>query len=63
MMGCATEGSRALIRKCFTDLGVHRIVVHTMAVNQPSRRVMEKCGLTFVRGHRITRTRRGSARP
>ncbi len=23
-----------------------------MAVNQPSRRVMEKCGLAFVRGYR-----------
>jgi RimJ/RimL family protein N-acetyltransferase len=49
--GYATEGSRALIRKCFTDLGVDRIVAHTMAVNQPSRRVMEKCGLAFVRGY------------
>jgi RimJ/RimL family protein N-acetyltransferase len=49
--GYATEGSRALIRKCFTDLGVHRVVAHTMAVNQPSRRVMEKCGLAFVRGY------------
>ena len=38
MMGYATEGSRALIRKCFTDLGVHHIVAYTMAVNQPSRR-------------------------
>lgn len=34
------------------DLGYRlRIVAHTMAVNQPSRRVMEKCGLTFVRGY------------
>jgi RimJ/RimL family protein N-acetyltransferase len=47
--GYATEGSRALIRKCFTDLGVPRVVAHTMAVNLASRRVMEKCGLTFVR--------------
>ena len=47
--GYATEGSRALIRKCFTDLGVVRVVAHTMTVNQPSRRVMEKCGLALVR--------------
>jgi hypothetical protein len=45
------QGSRALIRKCFTDLGVVRVVAHTMTVNQPSRRVMEKCGLTLVRSY------------
>jgi RimJ/RimL family protein N-acetyltransferase len=49
--GYATEGSRALIRKCFTDLGVRRVVAHTMAVNHASRRVMEKSGLAFVRGY------------
>lgn len=49
--GYATEGSRALIRKGFTEQDVGRVVAHTMAVNQPSRRVMEKCGLTFVRGY------------
>jgi RimJ/RimL family protein N-acetyltransferase len=49
--GYATEGSRALIRKCFTDLGVVRVVAHTMTVNQPSRRVMEKCGLALVRSY------------
>ncbi len=47
--GYATEGSRALIRECFTNLGVPRVVAHTMAVNHASRRVMEKCGLTFAR--------------
>ena len=49
--GYATEGSRALIRTCFTDLDVRRVVAHTMAVNQPSRRVMEKCGLALVRSY------------
>jgi RimJ/RimL family protein N-acetyltransferase len=49
--GYATEGSRALIRKCFTDLGVDRVVAHTMAVNRASRKVMEKCGLTHVRSY------------
>jgi RimJ/RimL family protein N-acetyltransferase len=47
--GYATEGSQALIRVCFTDRGVARVTAHTMAVNSASRRVMEKCGLTFVR--------------
>jgi RimJ/RimL family protein N-acetyltransferase len=47
--GYATEGSRALIRKGFTDLGVERVFAHTMTVNTASRRVMEKSGLMFVR--------------
>ncbi len=47
--GYATEGSRALIRKGFTELGVQRVVANAMAVNTASRRVMEKAGLTLVR--------------
>ncbi len=47
--GYATEGSRALIRKGFADLGVRRVVAETMAVNAASRRVMEKAGLTYGR--------------
>ena len=47
--GYATEGSRALIRKGFTELGVRRVVAETMSVNAASRRVMEKAGLTHVR--------------
>jgi RimJ/RimL family protein N-acetyltransferase len=46
--GYATEGSRALIRMGFTDLGVQRVFAHTMTVNAASRRVMEKCGLALV---------------
>ncbi|MFB0619538.1 GNAT family N-acetyltransferase [Streptomyces sp. AGS-58] len=47
--GYATEGSRALIGKGFTDLGVERVIANTMAVNTRSRRVMEKAGLSFLR--------------
>ena len=47
--GYATEGSRALIRKGFTESGVQRVTAEAMAVNQASRRVMEKAGLTLVR--------------
>ncbi|MFF4082633.1 GNAT family N-acetyltransferase [Streptomyces sp. NPDC001777] len=47
--GYATEGSRALIHKGFTDLEVERVTANTMAVNTRSRRVMEKSGLSFVR--------------
>lgn len=47
--GYATEGSRALIRKGFTDLGARRVFAETMVVNTASRRVMEKAGLKLVR--------------
>jgi len=47
--GYATEGSRALIRKGFTELGVRRVSAQTMAVNFASRRVMEKASLAYVR--------------
>ncbi|HEV2376748.1 MAG TPA: GNAT family N-acetyltransferase [Streptosporangiaceae bacterium] len=47
--GYATEGSHALIRMGFADLGIDRVFAHTMAVNTASRRVMEKCGLALVR--------------
>jgi RimJ/RimL family protein N-acetyltransferase len=47
--GYATEGSVALIRKAFVDLGAERVNAETMAVNIGSRRVMEKAGLRFVR--------------
>ena len=47
--GYATEGSRALIDRGFTDLGVQRVFAHTMTVNAASRHVLEKCGLTLVR--------------
>jgi RimJ/RimL family protein N-acetyltransferase len=52
--GYATEGSRALIRKAFTELGVARVYAETMAVNVASRRVMEKAGLGLVRTFHLT---------
>jgi len=47
--GYATEGAIALIEAGFTHLGFERIIAQTMTVNQPSRRVMEKAGLTHIR--------------
>ena len=47
--GLATEGSRALIDKGFTELAIERVYAQTMAVNTGSRRVMEKSGMRFVR--------------
>ncbi len=52
--GYATEGSRALIAKGFTDLGVQRVIASTYQDNAASRRVMEKCGMRLVRSHRPT---------
>jgi RimJ/RimL family protein N-acetyltransferase len=47
--GLATEGSLALIQLAFTELGARRVWAQTMTVNVASRRVMERCGLRFVR--------------
>lgn len=47
--GYATEGSRALIDKGFSEFGVRRVNASTMAINTASRRVMEKSGMRFVR--------------
>ncbi|HEV8250270.1 MAG TPA: GNAT family N-acetyltransferase [Gaiellaceae bacterium] len=47
--GYATEGSRALIEKAFTDLGAQRVWAETMVVNTASHRVTEKAGLKYVR--------------
>jgi RimJ/RimL family protein N-acetyltransferase len=47
--GLATEGSRALIEIAFGDPDVRRVWAQTMTVNDGSRRVMERCGLTYVR--------------
>lgn len=47
--GLATEGTRALIDAAFSSLGARRVTAQTMAVNQLSRRVMERCGLQHKR--------------
>ena len=47
--GLATEGSLALIDTAFIRLGAERVWAETMAVNTASRRVMERCGLRYVR--------------
>lgn len=47
--GYATEGSRALLQKGFTELGLRLIWAETAAVNRRSRNVMEKLGMTYRR--------------
>ncbi|WP_406483528.1 GNAT family N-acetyltransferase [Streptomyces sp. NBC_01615] len=45
--GYATEGSRALLGKAFTGLGVRMVWAETMAVNHGSRNIMEKLEMTL----------------
>lgn len=47
--GYATEGSLALVRKGFEELGVERVTASAYAENTASRRVMEKLGMTLER--------------
>lgn len=46
-MGLATEGSRALLERSFTDWNYPKVCARTLAINLASRRVMEKIGLRF----------------
>ena len=46
--GYATEAARAAIRFGFDEADLDRIVAVTLPTNHASRRVMEKCGLSFV---------------
>ncbi|MGA4844259.1 GNAT family N-acetyltransferase [Streptomyces sp. G45] len=45
--GYATEGSRALLAKAFTELGVRLVWAQTMSVNHGSRTIMEKLRMTL----------------
>ncbi|MFL6112779.1 MAG: GNAT family N-acetyltransferase [Catenulispora sp.] len=47
--GYATEGSQALLRRAFTELGVRLVWAETMSVNRGSRNVMEKLGMVHVK--------------
>ncbi len=44
--GYATEGARAALADGFERLELAEIVAHAVAVNTPSRRVMERIGMT-----------------
>src|SRR5262245_8535010 len=47
--GLATEGGQLLVDHAFSALGAERVWAATMTVNTASRRVMEKCGLRYLR--------------
>jgi RimJ/RimL family protein N-acetyltransferase len=44
--GHATEGAQASLADGFGRLGLEEIVAYTVALNAPSRRVMERIGMT-----------------
>jgi RimJ/RimL family protein N-acetyltransferase len=44
--GLATEGARAMMRYAFEIVGLEEVVSFTVPENLPSRRVMEKLGMT-----------------
>jgi RimJ/RimL family protein N-acetyltransferase len=44
--GFATEGARAIVNFAFNELRLPEVVAITAIPNQPSRRVMEKLGMT-----------------
>ena len=43
--GYATEAARALIRICFTELGLRRVTAGCFAANEASWRLMERVGM------------------
>lgn len=47
--GYAVEGARALVGHAFETLGLRRLWAETMAVNERSRRVMERLGMAPAR--------------
>ena len=55
--GYATEAARATLDYGFCQLGLTEIVVVTVPADQPSRRVMERLGMTRARRRMISTTR------
>lgn len=46
-MGLAAEAASVMINFAFFEIGAHRVEARYMKGNENSRRVMEKCGMTF----------------
>ena len=47
--GYATEAVKSFIAYCFDELGFHTVYASFFTGNDASRRVMEKCGMKFLR--------------
>ena len=47
--GYATEAAKAVLKHAFTQLGFKKIVSFTACINEPSMRVMQKIGMSYVK--------------
>lgn len=45
--GYATEATKAVIAFGFNQINLHKVQICTKTINQPSKRVIEKCGFTY----------------
>lgn len=45
--GLATEATKAVIQFGFEKINLHKVQISHKSINIPSRRVIEKCGLTY----------------
>ena len=45
--GYATEATTAIIAYGFDKINLHKVQICTKTINQPSKRVIEKCGFTY----------------
>ncbi len=45
--GFATEAAKAVIAYGFDSIGLHKVQICTKEINPKSKRVIEKCGLTY----------------
>ena len=45
--GLATEATKAVIKYGFEEINLHKVQICHKSLNMPSKRVIEKCGLTF----------------
>ena len=45
--GYATEAAKAVIAFGFDKMNLHKVQICCKTINEPSRKVIEKCGLTF----------------
>ncbi len=45
--GFATEATKAIIKFGFEQINLHKVQICTKTINNPSKRVIEKCGFTY----------------
>lgn len=45
--GLATEATKAIIKYGFEKINLHKVQICTKTINEPSQRVIEKCGFTY----------------